>query len=332
MKRNKIFSFVFFICFTFVAIKVFGSHSITHFAEEAIHTNKEAYSLFQYFLDEVELDALITNEEQAKKVKEFKMLAESLPPDVASVLTSLLLEETRLRILDMLQNASLEEQEIQAHLDDSEEGINRSQNMNVETARQMLFFVAELKIHRYYIHEMGMALGCPEKQLLRHDLCKLSKEQFEAYARYFRGGREESDRSAFLAAWEIHKHEEHHLDSYNASNIDNFSDEHLQNNMLEATADWLSATKQRGGGSLTDRLVNIFPKTNPHPRLIPFLENGLRKAHAFYLESIQYPDSDNLFKDLPCWNDEIKEIFRKLASSAFVDIVAIDNIRCKTAV
>ena len=54
--------------------------------------------------------------------------------------------------------------------------------------------------------------------------------------------------------------------------------------MLEATADWLAATKQRGGGPLTDRLVNVLPKSKPHPRLIPFLRNGLKAAHELYLE------------------------------------------------
>ena len=189
--------------------------------------------------------------------------------------------------------------------------------MNVETARQMLFFVAELKIHRQYVYEFGVALGAPAKQLLRHDLCKLSAEQFEAYVRYFRGGRLESDKAAFLAAWRIHQHEEHHLESYRKKKgyIDNFSDERLQNNMLEATADMLAATKQRGGGFLTDWLVNVFPKSNPHPRLIPFLRNGLKAAHEFYLESTVHSDSDSIFKDLPSWNSEVEEVFKKLASS-----------------
>lgn len=53
----------------------------------------------------------------------------------------------------------------------------------------MLFFVAELKIHRQYVYDFGIALGCPAKQLLRHDLCKLDIEQIEGYARYFRAGR-----------------------------------------------------------------------------------------------------------------------------------------------
>lgn len=275
----------------------------------------QAQTLFQYFLDEVALDAFITRERQDEKVQEFKILAENLTPEVASILTNLLLEETHVRIIEILQDARLDELEIEEHLADNEEAILRIQNMDVETARQMLFFVAELKIHRQYIYEFGIALGAPEKQLLRHDLCKLHAEQFEAYVRYFRGGRQECDKSAFFNAWAIHQHEEHHLESYSKDNIDNFSDEHLQNNMLEATADMLAATKQRGGGLLTDWLVNVFSKTNPHPRLIPFLGNGLRKAHAFYLESVKNSDSDSIFKGLPCWNNETEEVFRKLAGS-----------------
>lgn len=182
----------------------------------------QAQILFQYFLDEVVLDAFITRERQDEKVQEFKILADNLTPEVASILTNLLLEETHVRIIQILQNARLDELEI----------------------------------------------------------------------------------------------EEHHLESYSKDNIDSFSDEHLQNNMLEATADMLAATKQRGGGLLTDWLVNAFSKTNPHPRLIPFLENGLRKAHAFYLESVKNSDSDSIFKGLPCWNNETEEVFRRLASSS----------------
>lgn len=271
----------------------------------------EAQSLFQYFLREVELDTVISHEEQNQKVQEFKLLAESLSPEVASVLTRLLLEETRARILDILQHAGLSDLEIEAYLADNDQAILQVQNMNVETARQMLFFVAEFKIHRQYVYEFGVALGCPEKQLLRHDLCKLSTEQFEAYARFFRGGRQECDKPAMLAAWKIHQHEEHHLESYTKEecNLDNFSDERLRNNMLETTADMLAATKQRGGGPLDERLVKVLPKTNPPARLLPFLKNGLKKAHAFYLESLANPDADRLFKGLPCWNEELEELF-----------------------
>ncbi len=275
----------------------------------------QAQALFQYFLNELELDAQMSREEQDEKIQEFKTVSRDLSPEVASVLIPLLLEETRTRIIDMLQNAGLEESEIKAYLADNDKAIQRVQNMDVETARQMLFFVAELKIHRQYVYEFGITLGAPAKQLLRHDLCKLSAEQFEAYVRYFRGGRLESDKAAYLAAWEIHQHEEHHLESYRKEEgyIDHFSDERLQKNMLETTADMLAATKQRGGGSLTDWLINVFPKSNPHPRLIPFLRKGLQAAHEFYLES---SDSDSLFKDLPCWNSEIEEMFRKLATDA----------------
>ncbi len=277
-----------------------------------LQKSEQVQALFQYFLNEVELDAQISREEQDEKIQEFKTLSRDLSPEVASVLTPLLLEETRIRVIDILQNAGLEESEIKACLADHDEAIQRVQNMDVETARQMLFFVAELKIHRQYVYEFGIALGAPAKQLLRHDLCKLSAEQFEGYVRYFRGGRQISDKAAFLAAWEIHQHEEHHYESYREKGyIDHFSDERLQNNMLEATADWLAATKQRGGGPLTDRLVNVLPKSKPHPRLIPFLRNGLKAAHQLYLEST----ADSIFKDLPSWNSEVEEVFRKLASS-----------------
>jgi hypothetical protein len=275
----------------------------------------EAQAALQYFLYEVELDAILTHEEQHDKIQEFKIFADNLSPKVASLLTGLLIEETGLRILDMLQNAALDSSEIDAYLAGYEEAIQRLQNMTVEIAREMLFFVAELKIHRQYVYDFGVALGCPAKQLLRHDLSKLEVGQFEGYARYFRGGRQEEDKSGYLAAWALHQYEEHHHQSYSKEgfNFDNFSEERLCNNMLETVSDLLAATKQRGGGTLIHYLVNIFPKQNPHQRLLPFLEVGLRKAHAFYLDSEQNPHSEyKLFQGLPAWNRDVEQVFSKL--------------------
>lgn len=278
-------------------------------------TESEAQSAFQYFLDEVELDVTLTYEEQHDKIQEFKIFADHLSPKVASWLTSLLIEETRSRIIDMLQNAGLDNSEVDEHLADYEEAILRVQNLNVEIAREMLFFVAELKIHRQYVYDFGTALGCPEKQLLRHDLCKLDVEQFEGYARYFRGGRRDEDKLAYLAAWEIHQHEEHHHESYSKEgfDFDNFPEERLRNNMLESVADLLASSKQRGGGTLIDWLVNSYPKKHPHPRLLPFFAKALIKAHAFYLESEENLDSEFwIFQGLPCWNNDVEEAFSKL--------------------
>lgn len=275
----------------------------------------EAEAAFQYFLNEVELDPTLTFEEQHDKIQEFKTFADNLSPEAASRLTDLLIEETRLRIIDMLQHAGLDSQEIDGFLAGYEQAIANVQNMNVEIAREMLFFVAELKLHRQYVYDFGTALGCPENQLLRHDLCKLDVEQFEGYARYFRGGRRDEDKPAYLAAWEIHQHEEHHHESYSKEgfDFDNFPVERLRNNMLESVADLLASTKQRGGGTLIDWLVNDYPKKHPHPRLLPFFENALRKAHAFYLDSEENPDSQyKLFHGLPCWNDDVEETFSRL--------------------
>lgn len=273
----------------------------------------QAQEAFQYFLNEVKLDETLTHEEQHDKVQEFKMFADRLSPNVASCLTKLLTEETRLRIREMLQNAGLDQLGIESHLADYEKALAKVQNLNVEIAREMLFFVAELKIHRQYVYDFGIALGCPEKQLRLHDLCKLDVEQFEGYARYFKGGRKEEDKLAYLDAWEHHQCEEHHHQAYSKEgfNFDNFSQERLRNNMLETVADLLAATKQRGGATLIDYLVSIFPKQNPHPRLIPLLEEALKKAHGFYLESEKNSDF-KLFQNLPCWNDDVEKVFNEL--------------------
>lgn len=312
MKNLILYSFMLVV----YAVPVTGSHDVT-FQKEASFPSieSEAQSAFQYFLDEVERDATLNHEEQYDQVQKFKTFTENLSPEVASRLTSLLIEETRSRIIDILQNAELNSSEIDEFLAGCEEAILKVQNMTVEIARELLFFVAELKIHRQYVYDFGIALGCPEKQLLRHDLCKLDVEQFEGYARYFRGGRQEEDKLGYLAAWEIHQYEEHHHQFYSKEgfSFDNYSEEHLRNNMLEMTADLLAATKQRGGGTLINYLVKIFPKQNPHPHLLPFLEDALRKAHTFYLESEENPNSEfKLFQGLPCWNDDVEEVFSKL--------------------
>jgi hypothetical protein len=301
---------------TIYAAPVEGNHNAIFQTETSFSSEKsEAQAAFHYFLDEVELDATLTYEEQHDKIQEFKIFADHLSPKVASWLTSLLIEETRSRIIDMLQNAGLDNSEVDEHLADYEEAILRVQNLNVEIAREMLFFVAELKIHRQYVYDFGSALGCPEKQLLRHDLCKLDVEQFEGYARYFRGGRRDEDKLAYLAAWEIHQHEEHHHESYSKEgfDFDNFPEERLRNNMLESVADLLASSKQRGGGTLIDWLVNSYPKKHPHPRLLPFFAEALIKAHVLYLESEENLDSEfKIFQGLPCWNSAVEETFNKL--------------------
>lgn len=262
-------------------------------------TESEAQAAFHYFLDEVELDATLTQEEQEAKVQEFKIFSDQLSRETGLRLTELLLEEIRLRIVDLAGC------EMPIYV----------QNMTVEIGREMLFFVAELKIHRRYVYDFGTALGCPERQLLRHDLCKLNPEQFEGYARYFRGGRQLEDRLAYLAAWEHHQCEEHHHQCYSKQGFrfDNFSEERLRNNMLETVADLLAATKQRGGGTLIDYLVAVFPKQNPHPRILPFLKEALQKAHTFYLDAETNPDSEyKLFRGLPCWNHDVNTLLNQL--------------------
>lgn len=285
------------------------------FTVHATPVESQAQVAFQYFLEEVEKDPALTHEEQQDKIQEFKSFADQLTPEAASHLTSLLLDEIRVRILEMLLSAELDHSEVEAFLVGYEEAIHRVQGMNVEIAREMLFFVAELKIHRQYIYDFGVALGCPGKQLLLHDLCKLAADQFEGYARYFRGGRREEDKPAYLAAWALHQYEEHHHQSYSKEgfSFDDFSEERIRNNMLETVSDLLASSKQRGGETIIYYLINILPNHRPHQRLLPYIEEGLRKAHSFYLDGEENPDSDyKLFQGLPCWNADVEAVFIKM--------------------
>lgn len=320
MKNHLLFLVLGLSCNIFYAIPPTSAQSISFPIEEASEDVSdpagEAEAVFQFFLDELKEDESLSYEKQLKNVKFYEILADtfSSEPEASSLLISLLQQETRLRIIDILQNAALDQSEIDTYLLDYEKAILKVQNMTIEIARQMLFFVAELKMHRQYVYDFGIALGCPVKQLLRHDLCKLSVKQFEGYARYFRGGRTEEDKIAYLAAWGLHQHEEHHHESYSKEgfDFDAFSEERLRNNMLESVADLLAATKQRGGSTLIDWLVNVFPKKDPHPRLLPFLEEALIKAHVLYLKSEENQDKESIFYGLPCWNDDVAQAFSHL--------------------
>lgn len=300
-----------FLFFSFLVL----SMSLSLFAASSNMGHQEAQTAFQYLLKEVDRDATIGNEEQQAMVENFERLADQISPEATPLLINLLLEETQARIFYILQNAALNEFEVNERLASNQKAIQGVELMTVEIARQMLFFVAEFEIHRHYVYEYGMALGCPAEQLLRHDLSKLSAEQFEGYARFFRGGRKEIDRPRQLAAWALHQYEEHHHESYQKEgfSFDEFPEERLRNNMRESVADILAAARQRGGYSTIQWLTNVFPKHKPHYRLIPFFQEALIKAHALYLKAEEDPSSENTF--YPCWNEEIEEIFKKCALS-----------------
>jgi len=286
------------------------------YAAPTVDVDREAHVALEYLLDEVALDPMLTEEEQQEKVQEFQIFAAELSQEAAPLLIHLLLEETHSFVTNLLQRAAFDDLEIKTRLSDYENAVLRVQNMTVEIARQMLFFVAELNIHRQYVYEFGMALGCPETQLLRHDLSKLGTEQFEAYARFFRGGRQEIDKQAFLAAWRIHQYEEHHLEHYEKEGCSpvEVPDERLRNNMRETVADLLAAMKQRGGSTMIEWLVTALPRKKLHPRLLPFLKEALIEAHTLYLESEENPGFESI-KGFPCWNDEVEAVFRKLEIS-----------------
>jgi hypothetical protein len=277
--------------------------------------DQEALNAFEYLLDEVAKDPGLSYEEQQAKVGEFEIFASQISVEAAPILVGLLLEETRARVVDMLATAGLDEAEVHARLAEYENAVLGVQPKTVEIARQMLFFVAELKHHRHDVYEFGRALGCPAAQLLRHDLSKLSAQQFEGYARYFRGGRKEIDKPRLLEAWGYHQCEEHHHQSYQKEgfSFDACSDERLRHNMREMVADLLAAAKERGGFSTIDWLINVFPKQGPHPRLIPFLQGALIQAHAHYLEAEKDPSSDSIFRGFPCWNHQVEEALKQCA-------------------
>jgi hypothetical protein len=226
----------------------------------AADVDSQARVAFEYLLDELALDPTLTKQEQQDKVQEFHEFAVNLSPEVAPLLTSFLLDETHASVIGIFEEAGFDVLEVNERVSEYENAVLEVENMTVEIARRMLFFVEELKVHRQIVYEFGIALGCPEEQLLRHDLSKLSTEQFEAYVRYIRGGRQEVDKQAFLIAWEAHQYEEHHLERYEKEGCSPIGvpDDRLRNNMRETVADVLAATKQRGGTTVIDWLVRAL--------------------------------------------------------------------------
>lgn len=278
--------------------------------------NKEALAAYVYYLHEASHEHLLSKEEREIKLQEFEALAEGLSPATKPVLIDLLLTDTYYRVLDIFKNAGLNDTEINDRLANFENAIQNTTEMSVEIARQMLFFVTELVIHRHYVYEFGIALGCPKEQLLLHDLSKLTIEQFEGYARYIKGGKKESDKAGFLKAWEYHQLEEHHLERYEKEGYspEEISGERLMHSMRETVADLLAATKERGdpNKSLIDWLLTALPKKKLHTRLLPFLRDALIAAHALYEEAEKNPDSQSIFKGFPCWNEQVAAEFKQL--------------------
>ena len=70
----------------------------------------------EYFLGEVERDSALAHEERHEKIREFKAFEDQLSPEVSYRLTLLLLEESRARVIEMFQQADLDELEIKNSL------------------------------------------------------------------------------------------------------------------------------------------------------------------------------------------------------------------------
>lgn len=321
--KNKLFLFFLpFVTATISAMPAVAGKILIPTEDSApiFALNKEARTAFEYLLDEVAQDHLLSKVERDVKLQEFHALAAGLSPEATPLLINLLVAETHARVQNIFANAGIDATEINERLTNYENAVLNVQEMSVEIARQMLFFVTELVIHRHHVYEFGIALGCPEAQLLIHDLSKLTVEQFEGYARYIKGGKKECDKQGFLKAWSFHQYEEHHLERYEKEGYSpvDMSDERLKINMRETVADLLAATKERGdpNKTLIDWLIAALPIKKPHSRLLPFLKEALIDAHALYLKAEQDPNSDSIFKGFPCWNEQVEEVFRNLESSS----------------
>src|SRR5690348_7007813 len=100
-------------CFLF-SFTIFASQT----SNPTLAVEEEAHKALQYLLDEVELDPMLSKEDQLEKIHEFQKYSAALSPEVSSHLTDLLLEKMHARVLCLFQQAGLVGEEVNARLAD----------------------------------------------------------------------------------------------------------------------------------------------------------------------------------------------------------------------
>lgn len=149
-------------------------------------------------------------------------------------------------------------------------------------------YLASLQKHIKAVIEAGLNLGVPESQLERHDLSKISKEEFPAYAMNFHGKTEENKAevmNAFSKAWLHHIHENpHHWQHWIFA--DGFTLPHTETingvlpmpepYALEMVADWMGASfAYTNSWDMTNWLEKNTCKIILHPQTAEYVNSVL---------------------------------------------------------
>ena len=142
--------------------------------------------------------------------------------------------------------------------------------------------------HKKNVYIQGRKLGLGVWQLLKHDLSKFSISEFGAYANYFFGNKEKTDKtkSAFDKAWQHHKnHNTHHWQNW-------FSNEHqaswnMPNDLAkEMVADWMAMTVKFHPDKDTHSETYIWYKSQKDIRL----SGSTQKYVEFFFEYKYFTD------------------------------------------
>ena len=145
----------------------------------------------------------------------------------------------------------------------------------------------KLREHIAYVVEAGRRIGVSEKQLAIHDRSKWSTEEFEAYAKYFCSGANESPLDSsnvsdeFALAWLHHiHHNPHHWqhwifpDRYTpkGSLIENGVIEMPKHYAREMVADWMGASKAyTGSWDMTDWFCKNAGRIRLHSKTASYI-------------------------------------------------------------
>jgi hypothetical protein len=146
------------------------------------------------------------------------------------------------------------------------------------------YFVS-LCSHIGYVQEAGRKLGIPNEQLERHDLSKLTVEEFPHYARQFHG--DKGDPDGFARCWLHHiHHNPHHwnhwlfADGYTpkGSTVEKGVVEMPQHFAIEMIADWMGASRAyTGSWDMKDWLIKNMPTIKVHSKTAAYLRQELDK-------------------------------------------------------
>lgn len=154
------------------------------------------------------------------------------------------------------------------------------ENSAIEYERE---YIASLQQHIAYVREAGKKIGVLDYLLDIHDNSKWSPQEFDGYAKHFKGGGAPDE---FAKAWLHHIHwNPHHWqhwifpDNYTPKGsltVENGVVEMPEPFAVEMIADWMGAGRTyTGSWDMTDWLIENIPRIIVHSHTAAFLKDRL---------------------------------------------------------